>query len=226
MADNTIKTIKVNAPTSPVMVDEEAPLVGGRRRRRTKKIGGAQVTGVNTQAAPVPADKGLVQILKVTDTGATMNPAIVQKAGTPLQAGGDKTNVPPGPELGTNGAKPVAAPVPTATQSAGSIKVVLKPKANKRTKVLLKKKQAAQPVIVSKKKAGRPASSTRKLVVKSLSNKLKRTRHTIKQAKSLPLEQIKKILIEKKLIKPTSKAPESVLRQMYSDTLIVSKKML
>ncbi len=224
MVDSNIKTIKVNAPTTPTMVDDEAstPLVGGRRRRRTRKIGGAQVTGVNTQAAPVPADKGLVQILKVTDTGATMNPVATQK----MQAGGDKTNVPPGPELSTNGAKPVAAPVPSATQSAGSIKVVLKPKAHKRTKVLLKKKQAAQPVIVSKKKGGRPAPSTRKLVVKSLSNKLKRTRHTIKQAKSLPLEQIKKILIEKKLIKPTSKAPESVLRQMYSDTLIVSKKML
>ncbi len=213
MADN-IKTVKVNAPTtSSLSTDSDTPMVGGKRRRRTRKtVGGGD-------AAPVAPEKGLLQILKVTDTGATMNPVA-------KQSGGDKTNVPPGNEINVSGIKPVPAPVPSVTQTAGSVKVILKPKANKRTKVLLKKKQQQQPVIVSKKKVGRPASSTRKLVVKSLNSKLKRTRHTIKHAKALPIEQIKKILIEKKLIKPTSKAPESVLRQMYTDTLIVSKKML
>ncbi len=218
MADN-IKTVKVNAPTR-TMEEPEAPIVGGsaallpnafggKRKRRTRKVGGAD-------GAPVPVEKGLVQILKVTDTGATMNPAA-------KQSGGEKTNVPPGPELNTTGAKPVAAPVP---QAAGAIKVILKPKANKRTKVLLKKKQLPQPVIVNKKRVGRPASSTRKLVLKSLKHKMKHTRHAINQSKTLPLEQIKKTLIEKKLIKPNSKAPENILRQMYADTVIVSKKML
>ncbi len=211
MADN-IKTVKVNAPTAPTLsTDGEVPLVGGKRRRRTRKtVGGGDAT-------PVAPEKGLVQILKVTDTGATMNPVA-------KQSGGEKTNVPPGNEINVTGVKPVPAPVPSL-QSAGSIKVVLKPKANKRTKVLLKKKQGTDPVIVHKKKIGRPAT-TRKLVLKSLKHKMKRTRQAINHSKTLPIDQIKKILIEKKLIKPTSKAPESVLRQMYTDTLIVSKKML
>jgi hypothetical protein len=213
MADS-IKTIKVTAPTSPKLsTEDEEPMVVGKRRRRSRKMSGG-VFG----AAPVPVEKGLVQILKVTDTGATMNPVA-------KQSGGDKTNVPPGAEINIGNAKPVPAPVPMP-QSAGSVKVILKPKANKRTKVLLKKKLQQQPLIVSKKKVGRPAATTRKLVVKSLNNKLKRTRHTIRHAKVIPIEQIKKILIEKKLIKTTSKAPEAVLRQMYTDTLIVSKKML
>ena len=219
MADN-IKTIKVNAPTK--MVEEtETPIVGGsgallpnafggKRKRRTRKVGGAD-------GAPVPVEKGLVQILKVTDTGATMNPK---------QSGGEKTNVPPGPEINTTGAKPVNAPVPAATQAAGAVKVILKPKANKRTKVLLKKRQQSQPVIVNKKRVGRPAAATRKLVLKSLKHKMKHTRHAINQSKTLPLEMIKKTLIEKKLIKASSKAPEHILRQMYADTVIVSKKML
>jgi hypothetical protein len=235
MVDTTIKTVRVNAPTTaPITASTtDAPVVGGRRRvRRTRKL-------VGGDAAPVPMEKGLVQILKVTDTGATMNPSAPSEPwGTTLrvanpsasrQAGGsasEKTNVPPGPELSAKGA-PVNAPVPSAApgQTAGSVKVILKPKAQKRTKVLLKKRQGAEPVVVNKKKIGRPAT-TRKLVLKSLKHKMKRTRQAINHSKTLPIEQIKKILIEKKLIKPTSKAPESVLRQMYADTVIVSKKML
>jgi hypothetical protein len=224
MSDSNIKTIKVNTPTT---LSSPEPQVGGKRRRTRRRVtGGATLDGVNSNV-PITPEKGLVQILKVTDTGATMNPIAKQAGGGPSNSG--KSNIPPGPEISASGIKPVNAPVPSAVSSlqvAGSVKVVLKPKAHKRTKVLLKKKQSSQPVIVSKKKAGRPAATTRRLVVKSLSNKLKRTRHTIKHAKTLPIEQIKKILIEKKLIKPSSKAPESVLRQMYTDTLIVSKKML
>jgi hypothetical protein len=219
MSDSNIKTVKVNAPTAPKLQDEESPLlVGGKRRRTRRKVGGAAPLESASGMAPVAPEKGLVQIMKVTDT-STMNPAA-------KQSGGDKTNIPPGPEISASGIKPVNAPVPSAAQTAGSVKVVLKPKAHKKTKVLLKKRVAAQPVIVSKKKPGRPAASTRKLVVKSLGHKLKRTRHAIKQAKVLPIEQVKKALIEKKLIKATSKAPEHVLRQMYADTIIVSKKML
>lgn len=226
MSDSNIKTIKVNTPTT---IGSTEPQVGGKRRRTRRRVtGGATLDGVSV---PITPEKGLVQILKVTDTGATMNPIAKQAGGSsaPTNSSVGKTNVPPGPEINVSGVKPVNAPVPSAVASlqvAGSVKVILKSKAHKRTKVLLKKKQSAQPVIVSKKKPGRPAATTRRLVVKSLSNKLKRTRHTIKHAKTLPIEQIKKILIEKKLIKPSSKAPESVLRQMYTDTLIVSKKML
>ncbi len=222
MSDGNIKTVKVNAPTTTST--DEAPMVGGKRRARrsTRKL-------VGGDAAPVPMEKGLVQIMKVTNTGATMNPMATTNPLASRQAGGsDKTNVPPGPELPAKGS-PVNAPVPSAlpsaTQTAGSVKVILKPKAQKRTKVLLKKKQGAEPVIVHKKKIGRPAT-TRKLVLKSLKHKMKRTRQAINNSKTLPIDQIKKILIEKKLIKPTSKAPESVLRQMYADTVIVSKKML
>jgi hypothetical protein len=44
--------------------------------------------------------------------------------------------------------------------------------------------------------------------------------------KDMPLDKLKALLITKKLIKPTSKAPESVLRQIASDAHIVEKNAL
>ena len=54
------------------------------------------------------------------------------------------------------------------------------------------------------------------------------TRHkTIqKEAKAMPLEKLKKVLIEAKLIKPESKAPESILRQIYADYQTLKNKAL
>jgi hypothetical protein len=47
-----------------------------------------------------------------------------------------------------------------------------------------------------------------------------------KKVKETPLDELKKQLIAKKLIKPTSKAPESVLRQIAADAQIVAGKAL
>jgi len=42
----------------------------------------------------------------------------------------------------------------------------------------------------------------------------------------MPLDKLKEELVKKKLIKPTSKAPESVLRQIAADAQIVAGKAL
>jgi hypothetical protein len=47
-----------------------------------------------------------------------------------------------------------------------------------------------------------------------------------KKAKDMPIEKLKEQLIQKKLIKSTSKAPESVLRQIAADAQIVAGKAL
>lgn len=70
---------------------------------------------------------------------------------------------------------------------------------------------------------------TRKMIKVSLTGLGKRmTRHKKiqKEAKALPLEKVKKILIEAKLIKPESKAPESMLRQIYADYQTLKNKAL
>jgi hypothetical protein len=63
----------------------------------------------------------------------------------------------------------------------------------------------------------------------SLTNLNKRiTRHKKiqKEAKIVPIEQIKKSLIDAKLIKSETKAPDAILRQIYADYQALKNKAL
>jgi len=42
----------------------------------------------------------------------------------------------------------------------------------------------------------------------------------------MPLDKLKEELVKKKLIKPTSKAPEGVLRQIAADAQVLEDKAL
>lgn len=112
-----------------------------------------------------------------------------------------------------------------APVSGGKSKVVLDPKKKETTAKQLPKVKLEPP----KKHA--PTSSTRKArkIRVSLTNLNKRiTRHKKiqKEAKIVPLDQIKKTLVEAKLIKADSKAPESMLRQIYADYQSLKTKAL
>jgi hypothetical protein len=65
---------------------------------------------------------------------------------------------------------------------------------------------------------------TRKITMGLVSLKKRQTRakKISEKVKEMPLEKLRKHLIEKNLIKPTSKAPESILRQIAADSQIVS----
>jgi hypothetical protein len=51
----------------------------------------------------------------------------------------------------------------------------------------------------------------------------KKLQHTIKKT---PIDVLRKQLIQSKLIKESSKAPEAILRQIAADSELVGKKML
>lgn len=59
-----------------------------------------------------------------------------------------------------------------------------------------------------------------------LGKRMTRHKSIQKEAKTMPIEKLKKILIEAKLIKPESKAPESILRQIYADYQTLKNKAL
>lgn len=111
------------------------------------------------------------------------------------------------------------APVPHS-------KVILGGKKPKHMKVVLTKKNhdagaaAAQAQI--------PASKARKvsLGITHLKRRVTRARRLNKLSKTAPLEQIKKELISAHIIKENSKAPESILRQMYADAKLLTTKSL
>jgi len=64
------------------------------------------------------------------------------------------------------------------------------------------------------------------LGISGLHKRMARAKKMTRKVKEMPLAQLREQLIQKKLIKPTSKAPESILRQMAADAQIVASKSL
>ena len=97
-------------------------------------------------------------------------------------------------------------------------------------KVELKKAPPSKKVHLHSKKAVVPGKhhtthkkKTRKIVLGlvSLQKRQTRAKKISQKMKEMPLDRLKKQLVEQGLIKTTSKAPESVLRQIAADAQIV-----
>lgn len=195
------------------------------RRRRTRKLKSEETESAEDETTPLTPPTG---------------PLLISKSQESIKVSAPKPeNLP----ILTQIAPIVKAPIETSGAStqpphtpvfAVKTKVVLKPKEKQVPKVLLKKKEnipgpelaAKPPDLESKGGAVQIKAKTRKVVLNSFHKRVNKTRHAISQAKELPIENIRAVLIDKKLIKPNSKAPESILRQIYSDSLIVAKKTL
>lgn len=109
---------------------------------------------------------------------------------------------------------------------------------DKKIKVELRKKQVTKKVQLHPKKDGPKKvltikkSETRKknrkvlLGISSLHKRMTRAKKMHKKVKEMPLDKLREELINKKLIKSTSKAPEAILRQIATDAQIVDSKSL
>ena len=127
------------------------------------------------------------------------------------------------PTAPTATAPTVPPTVPTLVGQNGGTKII---------KVELKRKTAKKHVKLHPKKDGIKKLAMSKKVRKvsiglsSLHKRVRRAQKTQKKVKAMSLEDLKKELIAKKLIKATSKAPESVLRQIAADSRIMEKRAL
>ena len=106
------------------------------------------------------------------------------------------------------------------------IKVELKKKQATKKVQLHPKKDEPQKVPVAKKTETRKKNRRVLLGVSSLHKRMTRAKKMQKTVKEMPLDKLKEELLKKKLIKPTSKAPESVLRQIATDAQIMEGKAL
>ncbi len=176
---------------------------GKRKRtsRKNRKEDEQMPTGVVKQGGATPA--ALIQL--EADRAPTL-------PGTPPPKGIETTGLKVYPE----------GPAPVGGAHVKS-KVVLEPKKKEPTKQLPKLKLEAP-----KKKSSTTTRKARRIRV-SLSNLNKRiTRHKKiqKEAKVVPIDQIKKSLVEAKLIKAETKAPDNILRQIYADYQALKNKAL
>jgi len=129
---------------------------------------------------------------------------------------------------------PVGAPVPPQIHPAPSHTALINSvqQGGKNVKVELKKKTSIKKVHLNPKKEApkikKPTKKIRKVTfgVSTFHKRITRAKRLHKTVKELPLDQLKEKLIKDGLIKSTSKAPESILRQIASDAEVVSKKAL
>jgi hypothetical protein len=212
---------------------------GVKKRRSTRKKGGeeAVINLPNVAAAPVtvsnahngslhvplkptliPADNNGSNHTKVIKTNYVSAP-IAQPVVTSAP-----TSVPVTPM-----AAPVVAPMVAPMAIGGEdkkIKVELTKKQEAKKVHLHPKKDEPQKVAVPKKMETRKRHRKVLLGVSVLHRRMTRAKKMQKKAKDMPLDKLKEELIQKKLIKATSKAPESVLRQIAADAQIVAGKAL
>ena len=104
-----------------------------------------------------------------------------------------------------------------------NIKVELKKSTTAKRVKLHPKKADAKPVL---KKGQTKKSRKITLGVAQLHKRMTRAKKVHRAVKAMPIDKLKKLLIEKKLIKSTSKAPESILRQIAADSQIMDGKSL
>lgn len=191
-----IKSITISKQAAADMIGGMLP---AKRRGRTKK---------NTQGGDSFEQPATTQIIKIDST--------------PLP----KLPLPSSPPPSTT--PPVEAPV-SATQGGSStikpIRVELKRKQETK-KVQLQPKKALEPVKSLKKVHGTRKQRKVSLGISTMHRRLTRAKKMQTRVKEMPIEKLKQQLIDKKLIKSTSKAPEMVLRQIAEDAQLLASKAL
>ena len=186
-------------------------LTGKKKRITRKKRGDESVIpevtneGVPSELATLPV------VISVTNKPVNMVPPPVSTAP---------------PTIRRENAPPVIVSEHKEGEDDKKIKVELKKKQATKKVQLHPKKDEPQKVPVAKKTETRKKNRRVLLGVSSLHKRMTRAKKMQKTVKEMPLDKLKEELLKKKLIKPTSKAPESVLRQIATDAQIVEGKAL
>jgi hypothetical protein len=233
-----IRKITIMGGASVLNVQEERTTTKRsttRRRRIADEIYEARVTP--STITKITVDTGIAApTAPAAAPAAVASPAApMQKGGAPAAASGAAVNTDvkqiqivrieesaPAPTDASAGADTAAAPV------APHGKIILSGKKPKHMKIVLTKKNhglaAPQPMVADSASAHRPRKVT--LGLQHLKRRVTKARRLQRILKATPIEQIRKELVAAKIIKPDSKAPEAIIRQMYSDAKIVSTKSL
>ena len=139
----------------------------------------------------------------------------------------------------TNPAPPQIRPVPSHTPAVSApivpkVATVQQGGTTKHIRVELKKKSDSKKVHLNPKKPEKQVSKkhqtkkSRKITlgVVSLHKRITHAKKLHKKVKEMPIDILKEKLVKAGLIKSTSKAPESVLRQIAADAAVVKNKAL
>ena len=183
--------------------------ISGHRRRRSKKADKAQKGGSHQEVTITRSE--LQSRLTPQPSGYTSPSPLT--TGSSFKTAFDPLLTP------TQKNQPIPVSVsgpPVAPQAGGKVKL---DKSQPTKKVRLEPKKDLKDLPTNPKK-----KKTRKITMGLVSLKKRQTRakKISEKVKEMPLEKLRKHLIDRNLIKATSKAPESILRQIAADSQIVS----
>ena len=196
--------------------------MGGSKRKSRKVAGRTNVIKVGGGTSPGTMD----QLAAGHTPGSNSSKAI--GASSPFTEGAAKVGlVSPAAQSGGAAHAGAAQSANAKVAAAGSgaphaqAKVIL---SKTRKKVLLAPKAASiVPLSVSVK---RKTAKKFRVNISGLGNKLHKAKTIRKRASHKDLAEIKKDLVKAKLIKEDSKAPEEIIRQIYSDYMVLKKRAL
>jgi len=156
--------------------------------------------------------------------GGSTQGAVVQLHSTSSSSDGTTVEGLNPSRLAEISAPDVVTPKIAPDTQAGGKKVVLKA-AKKTQKVVLSVSKAPQVKLDAGKSKTRKSKKI-SLSLKNLRNKLHKAKTIKKHSQENSFDEIKKTLEEAKLIKKDSKAPEAMIRQIYSDFMTLKHKAL
>ena len=211
MGDSTTKTFTVTA--------EAASAIGGtrkRKRRTTAKTETLKIGKEIQQGGTSPGTTLQIEANKVTSV-VDPPPTNFQKS-TDVALAKTTTESSPAPVISAK------APL---QGGAKSVKVILEKK-KKGTKVVLAptKVRKLNPVSPSAPVKTRKVAKKIRMSLNGFGKRVTRANSIKHESKKQTIEQIKKTLVEAKLIKADSKAPEGVLRTMYADYMTLKNRAL
>ena len=182
--------------------------------------------GENNGAGEKKGANASKQINEVIRYVVTPEPSPVPFKNIPAAAAANakKPEAPKTPNVQALAAAPAAAPTSAPAEGGGTTKVIIGEKKPRHVKVILTKKRARTPDAPPKLNP----EKGRKVQLKTgrLRKVMKRAQTIRAKAAELPLEKVRAELVSEGIIKSSSKAPEAMLRQMYTDAKILSAKTL
>jgi hypothetical protein len=117
------------------------------------------------------------------------------------------------------------AGAPVQTAGAEKVKVVLAEAKKKKASVVLAAAKVPPPATTPKTRKAKAARKVR-VSMSGLSRKINKAKTIRHKATMDTIEEIKKELQKAGLIKKESKAPDTMLRQMYADFMMLKKRAL
>ena len=209
MGDSTTKTFTITA--------EAAAAMGGTRKRRKRSTASSETMKIGKETQKGGTSPGTtLQIEANRAPGGAEPPPAAFKNSTDTALAKTTTDSSPAPAKGivqVAGAKPV--------------KVILEKK-KKPTRVVLAptKVRKLNPVAPVTQAKTRKVAKKIRMSLNGFGKRVTRANTIRVDAKKQKIEDVKKILVDAKLIKAESKAPEGVLRQMYADYMTLKNRAL